>query len=164
MPRLSRNQREQAAGQSAQVVVNAYNVNVRTIYRLQHRYNTTNSTNDRPRSGRPLVTTPRQGRFILRQYLQDRPPQQLRRLVIPLEHSNDPLVPTPSVAAWLPTISIVDVLLEVLFLQTVTERNDCNGQQLVNIGAISNEEESSSQMKVGSVFRRRMAECESGEE
>ena len=46
MPRLSRNQREQAigrlgAGQSAQILANAYNVNGRTIYRLQHRYNTT---------------------------------------------------------------------------------------------------------------------------
>ena len=73
-------------------------------------------------------------------------PQQLRRLVIPLEPSNDPSMPTPSVAAWPPTISIVDVLLEVLFLQTVT------------MSAISNGEESSSQMKVGSVLRRRMAE------
>ena len=69
---------------------------------------------------------------------------QLRRFVIPLEHSNDPPVPTPSVTAWPPTISSVDVLLEVLFLQTVTNRNDSNGPQLVNIGAINNGEESSS--------------------
>ena len=81
-----------------------------------------------------------------------------------LEHSNDPSVPTPSVAAWSPTVPIVDVLLEVLILQTVTDRNDCNGPQLVNIGAISNGEETSSQMKVSSVFRRRMAEYGSGEE
>ena len=40
-------------------------------------------------------------------------PQQLRRLIIPLEHSNDTSVPTSSVAAWLPTISIVDVQLKV---------------------------------------------------
>ena len=43
---------------------------------------------------------------------------------MPLEHSNDPSVPTPSVAAWPPTISIVDVLFDVLFLQTATDRND----------------------------------------
>ena len=70
-PRLSRNQREQAigrlgAGESAQIGANAYNVC------LQHRYYTTNGTNDCPRSGRPRVTTPRQDRFILRQHLQDR--------------------------------------------------------------------------------------------
>ena len=57
------------AGQSAQIVVNAYNVNVMTIYRLQHRYIT---TNNRPRSGRPRFTTPRQDHFILHQHLQDR--------------------------------------------------------------------------------------------
>ena len=77
MPRVFRNQPKQAtgrlgAGQSAQIVVNAHNVNSRTIDRLQHRYNTVNSTNDRPRSGRPRVTTPRQGRFILRKHLLDR--------------------------------------------------------------------------------------------
>ena len=77
--------------------------------------------------------------------------QQLRRLVIPLEHSNDPSVPTPSVAAWPPTISD-------------TDRNNCNEPQLVNIGAISNGEESSAQLKVDSVFQRRMAEYGSSEE
>ena len=45
MPRLSRNQREQAIGrlgaeQSTQIVGNTYNVNVRTIYRFRNRYNT----------------------------------------------------------------------------------------------------------------------------
>lgn len=77
MPRLSANQREQAigrlqAGQHAQVVANAFNVHVSTIHRLQHRYNTTNTTADRDRSGRPRVTTPRQDRFIHRQHLRDR--------------------------------------------------------------------------------------------
>ena len=46
-----------------------YNVNARTIYHLQHRYNTTNSTNDRPRSRNPQVITSRKDRFILRQHL-----------------------------------------------------------------------------------------------
>ena len=167
MPRLFRNQREQAigrAGHSAQIVANAYNVNLRTLYRLHHRYNTTNNTNARPRSGRPRVTTPRQDPLFCANICKTDSPQQLRRLVIPLEHSNDPSMPTPSGVAWSPTISIVDVLLEVLFLQTVTDRNDCSGPQLVNIGAISHGEESSSRMKVGSVFRRRMAEYGSGEE
>ena len=44
-------------------------------------------------------------------------------------------------------ITIGDILLEVLFLQTVIERNACNGPQLVNVGSISSEEESSSHMK-----------------
>ena len=55
-------------------------------------------------------------------------------------------------------------LLEVLFLQTVTDRDDCNGPQLLNIGTISDGGDTYSQMKVGSVFRWRMAEYGSGEE
>ena len=51
-----------------------------------------------------------------------------------------------TIAAWPPTISMV------VFLQTVTDRNNFNGTQLFNIGAISNREESSCQMKVGSLF------------
>ena len=77
MPRLSRQQREQAigrlhAGQAARVIANDFNCSIRTIERLRQRYNATNSTNDRPRSGRPQVTTPRQNRYILRQHLNDR--------------------------------------------------------------------------------------------
>ena len=77
MPRLSRQQREQAigrlhAGQAARVIANDFNCSTRTIERLRQRYNATNSTNDRPRSGRPQVTTPRQNRYILRRHLNDR--------------------------------------------------------------------------------------------
>ena len=62
MPWLSRNQQEQGigrlgAGQSVQIIANAYN--------------TTNSTNHRPHSGCPRVTTPWQGHFILYQHQQD---------------------------------------------------------------------------------------------
>ena len=65
MPRLSRQQREQAigrlhAGQAARLIANAFNCSTRTIERLRQRYNAANSTMDRPRSGRPQVTTPRQ--------------------------------------------------------------------------------------------------------
>jgi hypothetical protein len=35
-------------------------------------YNATNSTNDRPRCGRPQVTTARQNRLMVRQHLQNR--------------------------------------------------------------------------------------------
>lgn len=77
MPRLNPQQREQAvgrlnAGQRPQVVANAFNCNVRTIQRLRERHTATNSTNDRPRSGRPRVTTQRQDRYILRQHLHNR--------------------------------------------------------------------------------------------
>ena len=77
MPRLSRQQGEQTigrlhAGQAARVIANDFNCSTRTIERLRQRYNATNSTNDRPRSGRPQVTTPRQNRYILRQHLNDR--------------------------------------------------------------------------------------------
>jgi len=77
MPRLSREQRDQAlgrldAGQTARQVANNFNVNVRTIYRLQQRVQTTGNTADRPRSGRPPVTTLRQNRQIVRHHLQNR--------------------------------------------------------------------------------------------
>ena len=77
MPRLNRQQRDQAigrlhAGQAARVIANDFNCSIRTIERLRQRFNATNSTDDRPRSGRPQVTTPRQNRFILRQHLNDR--------------------------------------------------------------------------------------------
>jgi hypothetical protein len=35
-------------------------------------YNATNSTNDRPRCGRPQVTTARQNRLMVRQHLRNR--------------------------------------------------------------------------------------------
>ena len=76
MPRLTHIQRNQAigrleAGESVQEVARHFNVNVTTIYRLQHRYSTTQSTDDRPCRGRPRVTTPRQDRQITRHHLRD---------------------------------------------------------------------------------------------
>ena len=77
MPRLNPQQREQAigrlhVGQPARVIVNDFNCNVRTIERLRVRYIATNSTNDRPRCGRPQVTTARQNRLMVRQHLRNR--------------------------------------------------------------------------------------------
>ena len=77
MPRLNPQQREQAigrlhAGQPARVIANDFNCNVRTIERLRVRYNATNSTNDRPRCGRPQVTTARQNRLMAHQHLRNR--------------------------------------------------------------------------------------------
>lgn len=73
MPRLTQIQRNQAigrleAGESVQDVARHFNVNITTIYRLLHRYNATQTTDDLPRSGRPRVTTPRQDRQITRQH------------------------------------------------------------------------------------------------
>ena len=69
MPRLSAADRNIAigrleAGESQSAVARHFNVHHTTINRLWHRYNQFNSTNDRPRSGRPRVTTPAQDRFI----------------------------------------------------------------------------------------------------
>lgn len=77
MPRLTRIQREQAigrlhAGQRPRVIANDMHCSIRTIERLRERYNATTSTNDRPRSGRPRVTTARQDRHLHRQHLRDR--------------------------------------------------------------------------------------------
>ena len=77
MPRLRQNRREQIigrlqAGERPTVIANAMNCSVRTIERLTERYNATNSTADRPRSGRPRITTARQDRHLHRQHLQER--------------------------------------------------------------------------------------------
>jgi hypothetical protein len=54
------------------VIANDFNYNVRTIERQRVRYNATNSTNDRPRCGRPQVTTARQNRLMVGQHLRNR--------------------------------------------------------------------------------------------
>lgn len=77
MPRLTPEQRARAvgrleAGDDAQVVAVAFNCHVSTIYRLQQRFQTTGSTADAPRRGRPRVTTARQDRFIFRNHLGER--------------------------------------------------------------------------------------------
>ena len=126
-----------------------------TIYRLQLRYNT---TNDRLRSGHPESSHHKIA--LLYANICNTESLQLRRLVIPLEHSNDPSVPTPSVAAWPPARSIVDVLFDVLFLQTVTDRNDTARQHW----RYQQWRRVLSQMKVDSVFRRWLVEYGSGED
>ncbi|ESO97684.1 hypothetical protein LOTGIDRAFT_152774 [Lottia gigantea] len=77
MARLTSQQREQSigrihVGQRVQVIPNTFNCSILTIERLWIRYNTINSTDDRPRSGPTRVTTPRRDRYILRQHLHDR--------------------------------------------------------------------------------------------
>uniref|UniRef100_A0A0L8G849 Paired domain-containing protein n=1 Tax=Octopus bimaculoides TaxID=37653 RepID=A0A0L8G849_OCTBM len=71
MPRLTRNQREQAIGrlhigQSPLVVANDLNCSIQTHVQLWERYNVRNSSDDRPRSNQPRVTTSRQDRHLLR--------------------------------------------------------------------------------------------------
>lgn len=53
-------------------VARAFGVHHSTLYRLAQRLQTTGTVADRPRSGAPRVTTPRQDRAIRRQHLQDR--------------------------------------------------------------------------------------------
>lgn len=77
MPRLSLRQRERALGQiqagmRPSVVAATFACHVSTIQRLVARHNLTGTTDDRPRSGRPRVTTPRQDRGIHLTHLRDR--------------------------------------------------------------------------------------------
>lgn len=77
MPRLTPIERERAvgrlaAGQPPDVVANAFRCHISTIYRLQERIRLFGTTNDRPRSGRPRVTSQRQDRWICRHHLCDR--------------------------------------------------------------------------------------------
>lgn len=77
MPRLSNVSRERAIGMlqngatQAQVAA-SFNVARITISRLWNRFQTLNSTADRPRSGRPRVTTPRQDRLIQLRHARNR--------------------------------------------------------------------------------------------
>ena len=76
MPRLSQVEREQAigmleAGKAVRLVARRFHCTLRTINRLRDRYAETGTTNDRPRSGRPRVTSQRQDRQIVRQHVVD---------------------------------------------------------------------------------------------
>ena len=69
MPRVPAHLRECAlgmlqGGMRTADVVRAINCNVRTVRRLRQRYRETGRTADRPRSGRPRLTTPQQDRYI----------------------------------------------------------------------------------------------------
>uniref|UniRef100_A0AAZ3PRX3 Insertion element IS150 protein InsJ-like helix-turn-helix domain-containing protein n=1 Tax=Oncorhynchus tshawytscha TaxID=74940 RepID=A0AAZ3PRX3_ONCTS len=76
MPRVPAHLRESALGmlqggmRTADVAM-AINCNVRTVKRLRQRYRETGWTADRPRSGRPRVTTPAQDRYIRTSHLWD---------------------------------------------------------------------------------------------
>ena len=76
MPRLTPQERERAlgrlqAGQSAREVANLLNCHISTVFRLHGRFQATNTTTDRPRTGRPRVTSGRQDRQIVRQHVQE---------------------------------------------------------------------------------------------
>ena len=77
MARLSQVQRERAvgmllAGRSIAEVARIFACTRPTIYMLQRRLCQTGTTSDRPRSGRPKVTTPREDRRIRLAHLRDR--------------------------------------------------------------------------------------------
>ena len=77
MPRLTPAERERAvglltAGEDPRAVAVAFNVHLATIYRLQQRFTATGVTDDRPRTGRPRVTTQRQDCHIFRHHVRDR--------------------------------------------------------------------------------------------
>lgn len=59
-------------GQSQSVVARQFNVVRSTISRLWRRFQETGSVADRPRSGRPRVTTPAEDRFIRLRHLRNR--------------------------------------------------------------------------------------------
>ena len=59
-------------GMGTVYVARAINCNVRIVRCIRQRYRETGRTADRPRSGRPRVTTPAQDRYIRSSHLQDR--------------------------------------------------------------------------------------------
>ena len=77
MPRVPAHLRERAlgmlqGGMTIADVARAINCNVRTVRRLRQHYRETGRTADRPRSGRPRVTTPATDRYIRTSHLWDR--------------------------------------------------------------------------------------------
>ena len=77
MPRVPAHLRERAlgmlqGGMRTADVTRAINCNIHTVRRLRQRYRETGRTADRPRSGRPRVTTPAQDRYIRTSHLRDR--------------------------------------------------------------------------------------------
>ena len=77
MPRLSKQDRQQAlillaSGTSVNNVALQFNCHRNTISRLQTRFQQTGDISDRPRSGRPRVTTARQDRYITLTHLRQR--------------------------------------------------------------------------------------------
>lgn len=77
MPRLKEDERNQAiglliAGWSISAVARHFNVCRATVRDLQNRWRTRGSTKDRPRTGRPRVTSHREDRFIRLTHLRDR--------------------------------------------------------------------------------------------
>lgn len=77
MPRLTHDERNRAigmlqAGMGVRHIADALNCVPSTIRRLQQRFQETGSVQDRPRGGRPRVTTVVQDRQLVRRHLQDR--------------------------------------------------------------------------------------------
>lgn len=77
MPRLSAEERGRAfgmleAGVHPTCVARHFGCSKVTIHNLISRHQETGSLDDRPRSGRPRVTTPQQDRYIRLQHLRDR--------------------------------------------------------------------------------------------
>ena len=77
MPRLCNDERNRAVtmlhqGATQQQVAIALGVHQTTVHRLQGRFVHFGNTNDRPRSGRPRVTTARQDRLMRLTHLRNR--------------------------------------------------------------------------------------------
>ena len=77
MPRLSQPERDRAigmlqAGRNRRAVARLFGVHHSTVVRLEQRYNTTGTSADRPRAGRPRVTTAAQDRANRLSHLRDR--------------------------------------------------------------------------------------------
>lgn len=77
MARLNNDQRNQAigmlnAGRSAAAVSQTFGCSRKTIERLRRRFRATGNVRDRPRSGRPRVTTAADDRYIVTQHLRNR--------------------------------------------------------------------------------------------
>uniref|UniRef100_A0A8C7GGU9 Tc1-like transposase DDE domain-containing protein n=1 Tax=Oncorhynchus kisutch TaxID=8019 RepID=A0A8C7GGU9_ONCKI len=103
MPRVPAHLRERAlvmlqGGMRTENVARAINSNVRTVRNLRQRYRETGRTADRPRSGRPRVTTPAQDWYIRTSHLRYRMARTTARGT-PGKHN--PSISAQTVCNWL---------------------------------------------------------------
>ncbi|XP_048257253.1 uncharacterized protein LOC125382930 [Haliotis rufescens] len=143
-------------GATQRQIARTFNCTQTTISKLIIRYQQTGQTQDRPRSGRPRVTTPAEDRYIGQIHLRNRCVTATSTAATALGHAISRRtvlrLRTAGIRAYRP--------FRGMALTVYTVNADCNGHELYVGGSDVTGRECSLQMKVGSVCSGTMAEFE----